>query len=735
MGTDVRKQSDKPQTAGGSVKFGTFTGVFVPNVLTILGVILFMRVGWVVGEAGLVNALIILLIANTVTFMTSLSLSAIATNAKVGGGGAYFMISRSLGLEIGGSIGVPLFLAQAVSVAFYSIGFSESLQVFFPYVSTQLLAVGVIVILFLIAWKSSSIAFKTQNAIFFILLLSLGSFFFGAFGNETDHLAENRLSVFSEGNGFWQVFAIFFPAVTGVMAGASMSGDLKNPGRSIPRGTLLSVALTFLVYAVQIFWLARYADRETLLDDPLVMRSVAAAPSLIYVGLWAATLSSALASLLAAPRTLQALANDGVMPRFLGRSDKQTQEPRIGLIVSLVIALACTAIGKLDLIAPVISMFFLATYGMLNGVAFLERIVANPSYRPSFNPHWTFSLVGALGCLAIMFLLNVWATIASIVTIGFFYLFLLQRSYETTWGDMRSGFWFSITRLGMLRFAESQKHIRNWRPVILVLSGNPKTRLKMVEFAHWMEAGRGFLFLAQIIVGEREKVLPRLEAAKLAMDDFIEENELSAVAQVMTAESFDEGSMHLLQVSGVGPIIPNTVIVGWNEDLDKRERFRSLIDSILLSKKNLLLFIEAEQDYITHLDKTIDVWWRSRRNGILMVTLAHLLCSNSPWRRHRIRLIMVVEDIEVKSEVEGNIRAILNEIRIHAEVCIFEQTGSIRDMIISHSKLSEVCFMGVDLNAESEGTASIANLDAIAKAFHGNVLIAKSWEDLNANWK
>ena len=560
-------------------------------------------------------------------------------------------------------------------------------------------------------------------------------FFFGAFGNGTNHLAENRLSIFSQGNGFWQVFAIFFPAVTGVMAGASMSGDLKNPGRSIPLGTLLSVTLTFLVYAVQIFWLARYADREALLSDPLVMRSIAVAPSLIYVGIWAATLSSALASLLAAPRTLQALANDGVMPRSLGRLDKHTHEPRIGLIVSLVIALACAPIGKLDLIAPVISMFFLATYGMLNGIAFLERIVANPSYRPSFNPHWIFSLVGALGCLAIMLLLNVWATIASIITIGFFYLFLLHKRYETAWGDMRSGFWFSITRFGMLRFAESQKHIRNWRPVILVLSGNPKTRLKMVEFAHWMEAKRGFLFLAQIIVGEKEKVLPRLEAAKLAMDDFIEKNELSAVAQVMTAGSFDEGAMHLLQVSGVGPIIPNTVIVGWNEDLDKRERFRSLIDSILLSKKNLLLFIEAEQDCITRLDKTIDVWWRSRRNGILMITLAHLLCSSSRWRRHRIRLIMVVEAIEVKSEVEANIQSILDEIRIHAEVCIFEQTGPVQDMIIAHSKLSEVCFMGVDLNAESESTVPLVNLDVIANAFHGNVLIAKSWEDLNATWE
>ena len=98
-------------------KFGTFAGVFVPNVLTILGVIMFLRTGWVVGQAGLTGALIILGIANLITFLTTLSLSAIATNTKVGGGGAYYLISRSLGLEIGGSIGVPLFLAQAISAA------------------------------------------------------------------------------------------------------------------------------------------------------------------------------------------------------------------------------------------------------------------------------------------------------------------------------------------------------------------------------------------------------------------------------------------------------------------------------------------------------------------------------------------------------------------------------------------------------------------------------------------
>ena len=721
--------ADKP------LKLSTFTGVFVPNVLTILGVILFMRVGWVVGQAGLSLAIVILVIANSVTLMTALSLSAIATNARVGGGGAYFMISRSLGLEIGGSIGLPLFFAQAVSVAFYVIGFAESIRTFFPWLNIQFIAVSTILLLFAITWKSSSIAFKTQNLIFILLACSLAAFFFGGNDAQAEHWHNNLAQGFTGEAHFWMVFAIFFPAVTGVMSGASMSGDLKNPARSIPLGTLLSVVLTFLVYAGQMIWLARYADRESLLNDPLVMRTIALVPSLIYLGLWAATLSSALASLLAAPRTLQALANDGVLPRILAKTHGDKQEPRIGLIVTLVIALACVGIGKLDLIAPVISMFFLATYGMINGVAFLERIVANPSYRPTFNPHWIFSCAGAIGCLAIMLLLNAWATFAAIALMGVFYSYLLQKRYETAWGDMRSGFWFSLTRYAMLRFSDSQKHMRNWRPVIMVLSGNPNTRKGLVDFGNWMEAKRGFLFLAQIIVGEREKTLPRADAAKASINAFIEENDLSAVALVVTAQNFDEGAVHLLQVAGVGPVVPNTVLMGWNEDLDKRERFRQILHSILQLRKNLLLFIQADDQYADQFNKTIDVWWRSRRNGILMATLAHLLQCNARWRRYRIRVLMIVDEAAAQQEVTNNLKNTLAEIRLRAEVCILQRNTPVHEIIVNHSKFSEVCFLGINLEVSSESLHPLQSVDEISAAFHGNVLITKNWEDLNAQWE
>ncbi len=319
-------------SADSARKFGTFGGVFVPNVLTILGVILFLRTGWVVGNAGLRHALVILVIANSITLLTSLSLSAIATNSKVGGGGAYYLISRSLGLEVGGSIGVPLFLAQAISVAFYIIGFTESLQFLWPHLDVRWTCTGVMATLFVIAWVGADLAIKTQYLIMVTLGLSLASFFAGWTPVPDWHA--NVPPQYQPGQDFWSVFAIFFPAVTGIMSGVSMSGDLQDPSRSIPRGTLWAVGLTFVIYAAEMIWLSLNAGRDELLGDKLVLRRIAVVGPLIFAGLWAATLSSALASLLAAPRTLQALGHDRVVPRWLARGHGPRNEPRVAMIAS-----------------------------------------------------------------------------------------------------------------------------------------------------------------------------------------------------------------------------------------------------------------------------------------------------------------------------------------------------------------------------------------------------------------
>lgn len=707
-------------------KLGTFGGVFVPNVLTILGVIMFLRTGWVVGTAGLYNALIILAIAKSITFVTTLSLSAIASNTKVGVGGAYFLVSRSLGLEVGGSIGLPLYLAQAVSVAFYIVGFSESLRYILPNINEALVSSGVLILFYLVARTGAGLVAKTQYIILGLLALSLVSFFAG-FQN-FNLSSESWQPVTGSAPSFWVVFAIFFPAVTGIMSGVSMSGDLETPSKSIIRGTLSAVMFTFVIYAVEMVWLAANASREDLLNDALVMTKIAVFPELIFVGLWGATLSSALASLAAAPRTLQALGHDGIVPRIFGKGSGETNEPRTALIFTVLIAESCILVGDLNYIAPIITMFFLATYATINIVAGLERVVNNPSYRPSIKVHWTVSIFGCAGCVWIMFLISPGATVIAGLVVLSVYAVLTRKRFETAWGDIRSGVWFSITRLGLLRFEGSRKHIRNWRPVMLVLVGNPKARQRLVEFASWFEAGIGFLFLAQIVSGSWEKLLKRQESSQDSLQRYIRDQGISGVAKVVLADDFEHGVVTLLQVSGLGQFHPDTVLVGWNEDSLRQPGFSRTVRKILELKRNLIVFKEASES--ADLIKAIDVWWYSKDNGSLMLTLADLLSNNIDWSDHKIRVLRIIRDESAVAEVKAGTEEAIESLRVPAEVEIIVSNEPPFETIARQSAVTEVCFIGMAVEAmEHQGDALHAYRNLVS-SLQGNVFLTKSWQDL-----
>jgi amino acid transporter len=711
----------------GARKFGTFGGVFVPNVLTILGVILFLRAGWVVGQAGLRQALIILCIANGITLLTALSLSAIATNTRVGGGGAYFLISRSLGLEIGGSIGLPLYLAQAISVAFYIIGFVESLGFLWPGLDLRATSSVVLGALFIIAWVGADLAIKTQYLILACLALSLVSFFAG--WHPVPDWRETLQPDYGDGHTFWSVFAIFFPAVTGIMSGVSMSGDLRNPSRSIPRGTVWAVIVTFLIYATQMVWLAVNGDRHELLANNLAMRDMAFFGPLIFVGLWAATLSSALASLLAAPRTLQALGQDGVMPRFLARGSGAAREPKIALALTVLLVEACLYHGDLNFIAPVISMFFLATYGSVNLVAGLERWVHNPSYRPTFRVHWLPSLAGAAGCLFVMLVINPLATVVAVVLIFGIYSLLKRRQYRTAWGDVRSGFWFAITRLGLLQLSATRAHVRNWRPVLLVMVGNPKSRLGLVEFARCFEARRGLIFLAQVLTGQWQNLLKFQASQQKSLEDFIRDNRLSAVAKTVLADDFEHGVSTLLQVSGVGSLQPNTVLMGWSDDVIKQSVFGGAIRRILQLHTNLLVFSESGLP-AEKLKKRIDVWWRAKENGSFMLTLAHLLQVNPRFRDHKLRVMRIIAEEGGRAQAETATRKMLEDARLPAECTVIVSREPPFRVIATHSEKSDVCFVGVALRLEDDSGNPLDACVPLVAELKGNVFLAKSWHDL-----
>ncbi|MCF7688627.1 MAG: hypothetical protein K9N01_10025 [Cephaloticoccus sp.] len=719
-------QKSTPVPAVEPVKFGTFGGVFTPNLLTILGVIMFLRTGWVVGNAGLKESLQILCIANTITLLTGLSLSSIATNTKVGGGGAYFLISRALGLEVGGAVGLPLFLAQAVSVAFYIVGFTESLHFLFPSLPDLMINFGVLLTIFVIAWVGADLAIKAQYLIMATLALSIISFFAGF--TPIQEFSANWKPGYQEGQNFWTVFAIFFPAVTGIMSGVSMSGDLKDPSKSIPRGTLYATLITFFVYAAIMVWLALNASRTELLENKLVMQRIAFFGPLIFAGLWAATLSSALASLLAAPRTLQALGQDSVVPRLFARGVGPTREPRLALFVSLILAGFCLLAGGLDVIAPVITMFFLAAYGTVNLAAGFCALAANPSYRPTFRTHWILSLAGAFGCFFVMVVLNPLATLASAVVIVGIFMVLKRRQYQTAWGDEWSGIWFAVARLGLLKMAASRKHRRNWRPVLLVLVGNPATRQNLVDFADGFEARRGLLFLAHIVTGNWQKLLTLQDKLDENLEEFIRENRLSAVAKTVLADDFEHGVSTLLQVSGVGALEPNTVLIGWSEDVLKKADFTSAIRRILQLKRNLLVYAEAELPR-AQLTPSIDVWWRARDNGSFMLTLAHLLRSSSRWRGYTIRIMRVVSEESRREEAVESVTKFLTEARIDAVPEVVVSRKPVHDVIVEHSGNSEICFIGLKL--EDNHAEPLAEHTDLVNRVKGHIFLAKSWDSLH----
>ncbi len=427
-------------TDDSSSRFGTFGGVFTPCTLTILGVIMFLRFGQVVGQAGVATAILIVLVANTITSLTSLSLSAIATNTRVKGGGAYYLISRSLGVEFGGAIGVLFFLAQAISVAMYVIGFTEALVGTVPALAGQFIAVATVVNLatFVCVYIGAGWAIKVQYVILGVLATALGSFYVGAIRDfDTAILTANMQPRFLAGESPFSMFALFFPAVTGIMAGANMSGDLANPARSIPRGTLSAVAVTALIYLSLALLMGAARPYEELIANNLVIREIASVPLLITAGVFAATLSSALGSMMGAPRILQAFARDDIFRslRFFATGQGRSNEPRPATVLTFVIAQAGILLGDLNAIAPVITMFFMITYGLLNVATFYEAVTGNPSYRPTFRYcHWSVSLLGAIGCLAVMFLVNwVWALVSIIVIAGLHW-YISYREIEVALG-------------------------------------------------------------------------------------------------------------------------------------------------------------------------------------------------------------------------------------------------------------------------------------------------------------
>ncbi len=448
-------------------KLGSFTGVFVPTVLSILGVIMYLRLGYVVGTAGMLGAATILLIAVSITLSTALSLSSITTNIRIGAGGAYSIISKTFGLEVGGTIGIPLYLAQVFSVALYIFGFTEGWEFIFPHHPKLIVLTVVFLTLLALTTIKLTFAIGAQLVTLALIVASLISIFAGG----SWWIATPTIptwGTFPE-TTFWAVFALFFPAVTGLMAGVGMSGELSDPKRQIPKGLLWAIGLTTIIYIALIVWFGHSATSTELIADTTLIIKLSAFAPLVILGLLAATFSSAITTLIAAQRLLQSLGNNTVIPfsNFFAKN-KNGLPVNSALLTGAIVAASLSA-GNLDTVAPVLTMFFLISYAMTNLVVFVEQTLGLVSFRPTLRIPKIIPLYGAIGSIVIMFLINAIAGILALIFLFVVYLALVKKQLIPKEGDVRSGLFRTFSEWAakkIMKLPESSKHI--WRPNVVL---------------------------------------------------------------------------------------------------------------------------------------------------------------------------------------------------------------------------------------------------------------------------
>lgn len=716
--TNITKAEEK---LGG---LGTFGGVFTPSILTILGVIMYLRLGWVVGNVGLLQTLLIVTLASSITFLTGLSISAIATDKVVRTGGAYYIISRALGIEAGGAIGIPLYMAQALSVSLYTMGFAESVAASFPGIDLLSTALITTLAVAVVALVSASFATKTQFIIMALIGLSL---FSAMLGTSLPASEPQGFNTPAGGEPFWVVFAIFFPAVTGIMSGVSMSGDLKNPSKSIPLGTLAAIGTGYIIYMILPFIFAMRADTLSLTQNPMILTEISMWNIPILLGIWGATLSSAIGSIMGAPRVLQALARDGALPQtlhWLGKGTPDTDEPRVGTLVTLIVALLGVSLGDLNAIAPVLSMFFLTTYMVLNLSAAIEGLLNSPSYRPTFNTPWYLSLLGALGCVSVMLLINWLATVVALLIAGALYVWLETRELAVTWGDSRAGLWKTVIRTGIYRINKDllQDDAKNWRPHVLVMTGAPTKRWNLVYLAKLFTHDKGFVTIATFLPpGTRDFE----QQARLAntINDYLDKRSVEALVKVVVAENLREGAIYMTRMYGLGPLTPNTVMFGDTTDPQKRKELCKIVQEVHQENKNLLILRDHGLECFGK-KKVIHLWWGGlQRNGGLMLVLAYLMTYDSEWKKATVILNLVVQDDSALENSRKRVRALMGDARLKIQPNIISAHGKpFKQILPETSKDADLVFIGM-ANPGSGFEEYYANLQELTRDLPSTILI------------
>jgi solute carrier family 12 (sodium/potassium/chloride transporter), member 2 len=666
--------SPLPASTGRPGGYGTFEGVFVPTAVTILGVVMFLREGWVIGNAGFGGGLLIILLAFLITGTTALSLSSVTTNIRIGAGGAYSVIARSLGIEVAGSIGIPLYLAQSLVVALYVFAFREGWLTLFPTHPAAAVDFLVFIAVLAIAAVSAKFSFRVQYVVLALLVAAFVSVAAGAFGAPFDE----PLQIWGEfpgapeqgfpGIGFWGVFAVFFPAVTGIMAGANMSGELRDPRRSIPRGTMAAIGVSLVVYLLLAYWLARIAPPDELASNYTVLVDRSAWPPLVLAGLLGSAFSSALAALVGAPRILQALAAHKILPGAEPLARRTARgEPRVAMLVTAGIVVAALLLRELNAIAPLITMFFLISYAMVNVVVLVEQRLGLVSFRPLLPIPPAVALVGAAGCTFAMFIINPTFSLVAVVIVLLVYGYLVRQRLDAPHGDVRSGLFQAVAEWGVkkaIRLGDGDG--RSWKPNLLVPVEDVEELRGTFRLIHDIASPKGALNIMGIATDSSTTLLDDLEIAGGQFRD----EEVFATWSVIETHRYTAGFL-----AGMGALQgaffrPNTLFLTMPHDAERAEEIRAVVDRAPDYDLGVVLFADHPRSGIGR-RRTVNVWvrnpdWESSREVAeldMALLLAYKLQQN--WNG-RIRLLTAVSSPEEQQEAMTNLTRLVDLARIPA---------------------------------------------------------------------
>lgn len=649
-------------------KFGTFDGVFLPTLLTILGAIMYLRTGWVVGNAGLLGGWLIIFLANVITFCTGLSISSVATNIRVGAGGSFSIISQSLGLEVGGSVNLPFYFAQAISVSFYIFAFTEGWLSVFPTHPATLVLFVAYGLCYLVAFVSVELAARIRYPILLIVCFSLFAAFLGALSpfREAAFHAPQLWGSFQKGN-FWQVFAVFFPAVTGVLAGVNLSGTLTNPRRSIPRGTMAAIVVSFVIYMALAYWTSLVATPEELVTNVTIMVDKAAFGWAIQAGILAATFSAALNSLVGAPRVLQAMAAHDVVPFGpVLAQETASGEPRTAMYVTGLIGIGTLIFGLsgngLNKIAPLMTMFFLITYAVLNTVVLLEQSLGLTSFRPLFRTPRLVPLIGLVGSVFAMYLINPTFSLIATIVILVLYEYLSRQQLTAPWSDVRSGMFVTVAEWAAKRVLNLPSgQDRAWKPSLLVPVQSAAALRYSYRFLEAITQPNGSLhIMGGYQSGQREQ-MEGLQAYERA---FANDGIFARVALLETRR-FRNTLQTAMEMSTSAFFRPNTLFLPVLADADEK-KMQDIIDRAAENQLGVILYLDNPNTALGR-EQIINVWIREQSpnwqiglrlpNLDLSLLLAYQLARN--WRG-RINLITVVTDEAELSNAEQYLRQLMD---------------------------------------------------------------------------